>query len=223
MIEYNLQFFGGRGSSGGESLGGGGGGNVDIVSQTDVWSYRHNQNNQPFADQINQSVADVQNDFPDVMNTVNNVYAAKFGGSDATGTLGCYGADGLSINQRFTDIEKMNNVYDKSVASKFHPSRGNKSGVEAVTYHEMGHAITDHIASKVGAKNLDESSKKIVNAAYKATKGKGGTKAWAGKISGYAQDSFAECVAEAVADVYCNGNKAHAHSKAIFKELKKYS
>ena len=117
----------------------------------------------------------------------------------------------------------MNTVYDKSVESGYHPSRGNKTGVEAVTYHEMGHAITDHIAGKMGVKDLDAASKKVVNNAYKATKGKGGTKAWAKKISGYATDSFAECVAEAVADVYCNGNKAHKHSKAIFAELKKYA
>ena len=49
MIKYNLQFFGGRGSGGGgESLGSGGGGSVNFVSETDVWSYRHNPNNQPF-------------------------------------------------------------------------------------------------------------------------------------------------------------------------------
>lgn len=50
-----------------------------------------------------------------------------------------------------------------------------------------------------------------------------GTKAWAGKISGYAQDSWAECVAEAVSDYYCNGSKAHANSKAIMAELRKYA
>ena len=157
------------------------------------------------------------------MNTVNTVTAAEFGGADKYATLGVYGSGGLSINQKYTDVKKMNTVYDKSVESGYHPSRGNKTGVEAVTYHEMGHAITDHIAGKMGVKDLDAASKKVVNNAYKATKGKGGTKAWAKKISGYATDSFAECVAEAVADVYCNGNKAHKHSKAIFAELKKYA
>lgn len=222
MITFNLQLFGGRGSSSGESLASGGGGSVNIVDETDVWSYRHNPNNQDFVDQINGSVATMQNDFPDLMNDVNTVSAAKFGGADRLNTLGCYGQGGVSINRNYTDVQKMNNVYDKAVASGYHPSRGNKTGVEAVTYHEMGHALTDHIAKKMGVNNLDESSKKIVNDAYKASKGKGGTKAWAGKISGYAQQNFAECVAESVADWYCNGNKAKSQSKAIMAELKKY-
>ena len=222
MITFNIQFFGGRGSSSGSSLSMGGGGNVNIQNETDVWSYRHNPNNQPFVDQINGSVATMQNDFPDLMESVNTVNATKFGGADNTATLGCYGHGSVSINRNYTNVDKMNTVYDNAVKSGYHPSRGNKTAVEAVTYHEMGHALTDHIASKMGEKDLDHSSKKIVDNAYKATKGKGGTKAWAGKISGYAQDSYAECVAEAVADWYCNGNKAHAHSKAIMAELKKY-
>ena len=116
----------------------------------------------------------------------------------------------------------MNDTYDAAVKSGYHPSRGNKSGTEAVTYHEMGHALTDSIAKKMGVKDLDAASKKIVNDAYKASGGKGGTKAWAGKISKYAQDNFAECVAEAVSDWYCNGNKARSNSKAIMTQLKKY-
>ena len=38
-------------------------------------------------------------------------------------------------------------------------------------------------------------------------------------ISGYAGHSNAECIAEAVSDVYCNGRKASAESRAIVKEL----
>lgn len=221
MIELNLQYFGGRGS-GGPSLGNGGGGSINIKSETDVWSYRHKKGNEAFVDSINSSVSDIENDFPGLMQSVRSVNSAELGGADKQSTLGFYGDGRVSINANYTDINKMNNVYDASVKTGYHPSRGNKNGTEAVAYHEMGHALTDHLKAKTGSKNLDEASKKIVNDAYKASGGKGGTKKWAGEISKYAQESFAECVAEAVADHYCNGNKASAQSKAIWAELIKY-
>ena len=216
---------GGRGSgSGGPSLGGGSGENVNIKSQTDIWTYRHRQNNEPFVDAINTGVRTIQNDFPDVMDTVSSVNAAKLGGSDNQHTLGFYSPSdkSLGMNTNFTDIDKMNRVYDRSVSSKFHPSRGNKTGTEAVALHEMGHALTDHIGKKIGAADLDDAAKRIVDNAYKASGGKGGTKKWAGLISKYAQQNNAECIAEAVADFYCNGNKATNQSKAIMAELRKY-
>lgn len=43
----------------------------------------------------------------------------------------------------------------------------------------------------------------------------------ASNISGYAKSSYAECVAEAVADVYCNGSKARVESRAIVNEINK--
>lgn len=225
MIKLKLQFFGGNGSSGssgGASLGGSSGKPINIVSETDVWSYRHNQNNEPFVDAINSGVREVQDDFPDIMQSVNAVNAAELGGADKEGTLGFYGQGRVALNENYTDIDKMNGTYDLAVASGYHPSRGNKTGTEAVAIHEMGHALTEHLAPKVGANDLDGAAQIIVNNAYKASKGKGGTKAWAGAISGYAKESFAECIAEAVADWYCNGNKASSNSKAIMTELKKY-
>lgn len=222
-MKMNLQFFGGRGaSSGGESLSTGSGKPINIKSETDVWSYRHNPNNEPFVDSINSSVRGIADDFPGLMDDVQEVNTAELGGADKTGTLGFYGDGRIALNQNYTDVDKMNRVYDSAVKSGYHPSRGNKNGTEAVAYHEAGHALTDSIAKKMGAKDLDAASKKIVDDAYKASGGKGGTKAWAGKISGYAQESYAECVAEAVADWYCNGKKASLNSKAIMTELKKY-
>lgn len=216
---------GGRGSgSGGASLGGGSGVNVNIINQTDVWSYRHRPDNEPFVDAINTGVRAMQDDFPDVMDTVNSVNAAKLGGADNLHTLGFYSpADkSVALNQNYTDIGKMNSVYDQAVSSGFHPSRGNKSGTEAVALHEMGHALTDHIGKKIGATDLDDAAKRIVDNAYKSSGGRGGTKKWAGGISGYAQKNNAECIAEAVADWYCNGNKASKQSKAIMSELRKH-
>lgn len=222
MIEFNLQFFGGRGSgSGGPSLGGGSGKKINIQSETDIWSYRHKSGNEPFVDAINTGVITVQKDFPDIMDSVNTVSAAKLKGADKQHVLGYYGDGGVALNDNYTDINKMNNVYDVAVKSGHHPGRGNKSGTEAVAIHEMGHAVTDMIAKKIGAKNLDDAAKKIVDNAYKNNKGKGGTKAWAGAISGYAQENNAECIAEAFADFYCNGSKAKSQSKAIVAEMKR--
>lgn len=213
----------GRGRSGsGESLGGGSGENVNILNTTDVWSYRHRRDNEAFVDAINTGVSKIQNDFPDVMDTVERVDAAQLGGLDSATTLGFYGGGELGINQNYTDIGKMNITYDAAVQSGYHPSRGNLSGTEAVTLHEMGHALTDHVGKKIGSKDLDSAAKTIVDNAYKNSGGRGGTKRWAGGISGYAQKNNAECIAEAVADWYCNGNRAARQSKAIMSELRKY-
>lgn len=222
MIKLKLQFFGGRGASGGPSLGGGSGKSINIKSETDIWTYRHRQENEPFVDAINTGVQTIADDFPGLMDDVNRVNSAELGGSDANTVLGFYGNGRVALNENFTNIAKMNRVYDDAVKQGFHPSRGKKSGTEAVTLHEMGHALTDHLKAKVGANSLDEAAKTIVNNAYNATNSKGGTKAWAGKISKYAQESYAECIAEAVSDWYCNGSKAAAESKAIVKEMKRY-
>ncbi len=221
-MRLNLQFFGGRGSSSGPSLPNKSKGlnSADIVSETDVWSFRHNPNNAPFVDAMNTAARNIVDDFPGVMDSVNTVSAAELKGASKQNVLGYYGSNGVALNENYTNIDKMNKTYDAAVASGYHPSRGNKSGTEAVMYHEMGHALTDNLASKVGAKDIDSAAKAIVNNAYANSGGKGGTKAFAGKISGYAKESYAECVAEAVADWYCNGNKASSSSKAIMKELK---
>lgn len=218
----------GRGSSkaggDGPSLGGGSGKKINVLDQQDVWSYRHRQGNEPFVDAINGSIRDVQDDFPGLMNDVEKVNSAKLGGADAESVLGFYSEDdkSVSMNENYTNINKMNAVYDAAVESSYHPGRGNKNGTQAVTYHEVGHALTDHVGKKMGAASLDDAAKQIVDNAYKNSKGKGGTKAWAGKISGYAQENNAECIAEAVCDWYCNGNKAASQSKAIMTELKKW-
>lgn len=214
---------GGRGSgSGGPSLGGGSGKNINIISSQDVWSYRHRAGNEGFVDQINTGIRNISDDFPGMMNTVRTVDSAKLGGADANNVLGFWSADGqLALNENYTNVEKMNQVYDASIKSGYHPGRGNKTGTYAVATHEAGHALTDHLREKMGEKSIDSAAKKIVDAAYKKAKGKGGTVAWAAKISGYAKESNAECIAEAVSDWYCNGNKANANSIAIIQEMKR--
>lgn len=208
----------------GPSLGGGGGGSVDIVDEVDIWSYRDGDKNLDYFAEVIEGVREINEDFPGVMDeTISVVNATTFGGMDAVQTLGVYsaGSKSVGINTNYTDVNKMNRVYDKAVADGYHPSRGNKSGTEAVTLHEMGHGLTDHLAKKMGEKSLDSASKKIVDKAYKNSGAKGGTLAWAKTISGYAAESNAECIAEAVSDWYCNGNKASSASKAIMSEIRR--
>lgn len=211
----------GRGSSGGgEGLGTGSAKDIRIQNPVDVWSYRHRQANERYVDAINGGVRTIADDFPTVMNDVDRIDTATFGGRDGSTTLGVWSpADKqLAIAKKYTDVDKMNRVYD--AGGDYHPSRGNRSAVEAVTLHEMGHALNDHLAKKMGM-GMDAAAKQIVDNAYKTSKGKGGTKKFAGTISGYAKDSYAECLAEAVCDYYCNGGRAKDASKAIYREMKR--
>ena len=213
----------GRGMSGGSGMGGGSGQSINVVSTEDVWTYRHNQNNEPFVDAINTGIRTIQDDFPSLMDSLNTVDAAELGGRDKNHILGFYapGQKQLAINQNFTNIDKMNATMDEATRQGYHPSRGNKTGTEAVTLHEAGHALTDHVAGKMG-KDFDKAAADIVHTAMKNVKFKGGSEKFARQISGYAKKNYAECIAEAVADYYCNGSKASSSSKAIMSELRKY-
>lgn len=152
-----------------------------------------------------------------------DVQLAKMKGRSGAGVLAYYDAGGnLAVNEKYFDRGTMDTAYDNCVASGFHPSRGNKTGLEAVVAHEMGHRLTDIAARNAGLGfwALDDISNRIVKAAAKSLKMSHGNLRQS--VSGYAQYNNAECVAEAYADVYCNGNKAKAASRAVISELKKY-
>jgi len=142
--------------------------------------------------------------------------------------MGYYKQDGtLGISGTFMESEKMTGAYDACVAAGFHPSRGNKTGTEAVVAHEYGHALNDKVAQKLGV-DMDTAAKKIVSEARKQTKTKTGKSKHRGivqfenAISRYATTNEAEAIAEAFSDVFCNGGKAKAESKAIMKVLDGY-
>ena len=137
-----------------------------------------------------------------------------------TGVLAYYDGEGIAINNEYLNSDTMNAVYKKSVESGFHPSNGSKTGMEAVVSHELGHAVNGVIADRMGI-SLDASADRIVNEAMKNTKHKT-VSTFQSKISGYAKQSYAETVAEAMADCYCNGKKARSESKAIQKVVDKY-
>lgn len=218
-FELNLQYFGGRGASSG---GGGGGGSTgglnpaDIVSTTSLISERERYRTE--VDNTVQVLQDVMDRYGVV---IEDVRLATLKGRGQS-VMGYYDAGGnLAINMSYFDTAKMNTAYDMCVESGFHPSRGNKSGLEAVTAHEMGHRL-NHIAGGNSWDNLDKTAYDIVKQASKNAGYKNKTKQFTSKISGYAKQSYAEAVAEAFADVYCNGNKASKESRAVVSELNKY-
>lgn len=138
--------------------------------------------------------------------------------------LAYYDGAGIAINSSYLNSDKMNDAMKKCAESGFHPSMGNKSGMEAVVSHELGHALTDMVGVKMGNQSwvdFDKTSTAIVNEARKQTKHSGVVQ-MASKISGYATHSNAEAIAEAISDCYCNGEKARAESKAIKSVVDKY-
>lgn len=136
------------------------------------------------------------------------------------------GGGNVAINKKFFDSKKMNDAYDDCVRSGFHPPRGNKSGIEAVVAHELGHKVTDVYAQQRGFGHwqLDRAADEIVRNAAR-TMGRPRDKAsldkFVANISGYAQQDYAEAVAEAFADVYCNGRRAKPESSAIVRQLER--
>lgn len=205
----------GRGSSkaGGN---GGGGGDIDpgrVVSTEDMISNRGKFQSE--TDQVLTVARDLNGEYGYNING-NFQVATLTKGSRA---MAYYDGDGnIAINQKYMNTQKMNAAYDDCVASGFHPSRGNKSGIEAVAAHEYGHALTQGVADKLGHGNFDRAADEIINKA----RGKQKLADFRAKVSGYGKKSNSEAIAEAVADVYCNGKKAKGASKAIVKVLKSY-
>lgn len=213
---------GGRGaSSGGAPRGGASGGlnPANIVSTTSLISAREGKEAE--VDQALTVARDIYNDFGV---EVNDLEIATLKGAGKS-TLAYYDAGGnLAYNKDYFDAKKMNDAYDSDVRQGFHPSRGNKTGIEAVVAHEMGHALTDEIAKRkgYGAWQLDRASNDIVKQASKNAGYGNKTRKFISKISGYASTSNAEALAEAFADVYCNGSKAKKESSAIVNIMKSY-
>lgn len=189
---------GGRGANSGD-LGGGNASSLNSEKAGDIWNYRHNENNEQFVDNINQTVREMAESYDGLMNTINDIYMAKVKDNPTVMAFWDIDHGELGINTRYGNIEKMASAYDDCVKKGYHPGRGN---------------------------NFDDVSKKIMKEAQnilnKGLKKKKypGTRKIATKISEYATSSNAECIAEATADVYCNGSKAKAESKAVVQALK---
>ena len=205
---------GGRGSTSGGATGGLGGGN--ILGTESLVSMRESKPQE--VDQVLGVARDIRDQYG-VTTTELEVATIKGGG-----TMAYYDfAGNLAINESYFDAATMDKAYDACVSSGFHPSRGNKTGLEAVTAHELGHRLTDVAGEKTGDGNwaLDKTSNSII-AEAKRRLGASSVDGVRAKISGYGKSSTAEAVAEAFADVYCNGNKASRESRTVVDILGEY-
>lgn len=218
MIKLDLQFFGGRGARSGSSGRGGDAGlnPGDIVSTTSFMSERGNYD----ADSALQAFKDIADEYGYI---VEDIEIATLKGKGAS-VLAYYDGANIAFNQSYLKSGVMEKAYDACVESGFHPGKGNKTALQAVAAHELGHGLTDAVASKMGLTGpgkLDTAATKIVNEARKSTSHRGVVQ-MASKISKYATYSNAEAIAEAVSDVYCNGNKARSESRAIVNVVNSY-
>lgn len=188
---------------------------VNIKNQQDLISQRERK--QAEVDQTLTVLRDMSNEYGVNIDT----FTADVGGKDAGVLAFCDGNGDITINTSYFDTKKMNGAMEESAKNGFHPSLGNKSGIEATVSHEFGHTLTHEVGKRMGGLTIDQASTRIVNEARKIT-GDKGVVLMAKKISGYATYSNAEAIAEAISDCYCNGNKAKAQSKAIKSVLDKY-
>lgn len=134
--------------------------------------------------------------------------------ADLTGdALGASDGYTVYMSDKYVKNSSMTAAMESAAKSGFHPKLGGKTGAEAVTAHELGHYLAEQAMRKAKI-----SEKEIVNRAAKKLGVKRNT--MAGHISEYARYNYAETIAEASADVFCNGRRAKKESKAIMNEIK---
>lgn len=199
---------GGRGSSSGSGGGVGraGGGTVNVQRADSLISARERSPQE--VDQALSVLRDVERDYGV------NLADVQLATVSNRGVMAYYDSnDNLAINHSYFDAAKMDAAYDRSVQQGFHPSRGNKSGIEAVTAHEAGHKLT----AQNGFGDINRTSNTIIHNASR-TLGMSASEVRR-SISGYARSNNAEAVAEAFSDVYCNGARASRASREVVNEL----
>lgn len=196
---------------------------VMISKEQDVWSERHNKRQEASVDQILSATRDMNDEYG-IMDNVETVTIANMDKGDV---IAFYSGDQnkMVVNRKFTNLNTIQKSYENCVQNGFHPPLGKRTPLEAVTAHELGHAIADKINEarrRVNPRGIDANSQIVIDA-FKSTHKNVTSKAlFAARrgISKYATENYHETIAEAVADVYCNGNKAKKFSRDIVKELK---
>ena len=219
-MKLDLQFFGGRGYTpkGWDPPSGPSGENVNVKSTESLISARGEYPKE--VDSVLSAAKDIEKDYGV---TANDLEIATLGGKDSQGTWGFFGTDtgNVTLNKNFMYEDRMNGAYDRSSARGFHPSRGNKTAIEAVAYHEFGHSVAHKLSGGKWGKGYDDFCNKVVAKAGK-TLGYKKFNDFTSKISGYATKNASETIAEAISDVYCNGNRASKESQAVVNTLNKY-
>lgn len=210
---------GGRGaSSGGEGwTGGSGGADITILDTTSLISAREGK--QKEVDETLQTFKDMHDEYG---YAVDDLQIATLSAKDGS-VMAYYDGSNIAFNDTYFNKAVMEIAYARTVKDGYHPSQGNKTALQAVASHEIGHALTDRAISKMGSKlGKRDGAEAILKEAQKSIGQKGKLADMASKISGYAKESARECIAEAFADVYCNGKKATKESQAIVNTMNKY-
>ena len=212
----------GRGGSKASSGGGTGG-----VKESDIKSTKDLVSERGASKREVDEVLAVSQDITDMYGKENigDFQVAEMKGAAKTRVMAYYDGQNVAINENYFDAGKMTSAYDDCVAKGFHPSRGDKTGIEAVTAHELGHMLTDKVGAKMGYDTNLTTLNTVAGAILNEAKGEAGHKSintMAAKISGYAKKNHAETIAEAFCDVYCNGNKATKESTAIVNVINRY-
>lgn len=200
------------GSKGGGGQGPYGGGMTDTSTTVTVRS------SHPLTDAISRGGGGFANE---IMNT-RDAFEREYGDDvkqmnlslatfNQSGVLGAYGGNTLFMNEKY--VKNANLTEAMKNTNGFHPGIGDKTGAEAVAAHEIGHRLGEIAAQRAGI-----SEKDIVARAGQKVNIK--TENMAGHISGYARSNYSETIAEASADVFCNGAKASRASTAIMAEVK---
>ena len=206
-------------NSGGKGDGfSGGGGSVDsadILSVTSLISAREGK--QQEVDEVLTTFRDVYDEYGFA---VDDSHIATMTDS-AKSVMAYYDGSSIAINEAYFNKAKMESAYESCVQQGFHPSKGNKTALQAVASHELGHALNDVAMGKMKM-GRDDTAKAILKEAKKNIGFKGKLGDMAGKISGYAKYSPSEAIAEAFSDVYCNGKNAKSESTAIVNVMNKY-
>lgn len=135
---------GGRGASsgGGGWTGGGGSATVSPMDITSLISEREGKRTE--VDEVLQTSKDILDEYGYV---VDDLQLVTLTGKDNK-ALAYYDGSNIAFNQAYFDKAKMEGVYASTVARGFHPSQGNKTALQAVASHELGHALTDRAISK---------------------------------------------------------------------------
>lgn len=197
------------GSRSGDGFEGGGGGvnQNDIISERDMIVERGQ--NTDAVDEVLSVSQEMLNIYGQQV-PLEQFLIAKM--KPSASSMAYYDGSNIAVNEKYMNSKTMNSAYD--ACGKFHPSRGNKTGMQAVVAHEFGHALSDAVGRKLGGKGIDGASLEVMRRASKQLGAKNAG-AVARKISGYAKTSAAEAVAEAFADVFCNGKNAKKESRTV--------
>lgn len=220
MIKLNLQFFGGRGAGSGigGDLGRGSEEPIDYEQVGDIMGLKGSQEQIDYRNNVMQTIKDFSDKYKDLADNIADEQIVKIKNNPSVMAFWEDGTNKLAFNRSYTDSKRMQEAYDNSIKNGYHPARGNKTAEQAVTAHELGHALTTlaSIKTKMG---FDAVAKDIVKTVSRSQNTAPMT--MAKKVSTYATKSNAEFISESVADVYCNGRNANAFSRAIYAELKK--